>query len=107
MTLLLTPCSPIYLAQEGSWVSTGTQGRVLGFLRQELDGRGLKATEIAASDWCRYSQAVAALKAPPLRNNASVRIINRINVHGYEQKGPRGQLAKEAASLRKRLWSTE
>ncbi len=89
--------------QEGCHLDVGTQAAVVGFLRDELDARGLQSIRVSASDENSYSDALNTwTKLGPLTRAK----IGRVNVHGYEYgNGPRSQLFQ--ATVGTRLWNSE
>jgi len=97
----------------GSWSSTGsqegcnfdrsTQNAVVQELREELDHRGLSDTLIASSDETWYDVATDTWKA---FDDAAKRVVDRVNVHGYQGTGGRRDLLySEVAG--KTLWNSE
>ncbi|KAH8895313.1 glycoside hydrolase [Thozetella sp. PMI_491] len=91
--------------QEGCYFAISTQQAVLGYLRTELNNRGLSSTIIAASDETSYDLAVSTFKS--LGSDALSKV-GRINVHGYEYgSGSRDGLQSLAAGAGKKLWNSE
>ena len=76
--------------QEGCNISWAVQTEILGYLREELNARGLSAVKITASDENAMSQAKAnydyqktqTVKVNGVRTNAT-RLIGKVNVHSY------------------------
>jgi galactan endo-1,6-beta-galactosidase len=93
--------------QEGCHVSAGIQQQVLGYLRTELDARGLPGVAVAASDENSYDAATATWTGFAAATRAKV---GRVNVHGY-QTGDSGAARRGLyAAVRgagKKLWQTE
>jgi galactan endo-1,6-beta-galactosidase len=89
--------------QEGCHVSTGAQASVIGYLRTELNNRGLNSTIISASDESYYDQATSTWNSFSSATKAQV---GRINVHGYQFSGGRRDLLYTAAAGKK-LWNSE
>jgi galactan endo-1,6-beta-galactosidase len=89
--------------QEGCHFDVGTQATVIGFLRDELNARGLSSIRVSASDENSYSDALNTWT----KLGSSVRAkIGRVNVHGYEYgNGPRSSLFQATAGTR--LWNSE
>jgi galactan endo-1,6-beta-galactosidase len=95
--------------QEGAHFDIASQRQVLGFLREELDARGLQAVGVAASDENSVDDALRTWKAldGPTRGRVA-----RVNVHGYSglnaYRGPNRAALHEAASAAgKPLWDSE
>ncbi|WP_432042472.1 glycoside hydrolase [Streptomyces cadmiisoli] len=97
--------------QEGCCINTAEQKAVLALLREELDNRGLSATEIAASDDATFAQAIATWN--DLKNNGGHAFVDRVNVHGYganheNADAQRAQIYNSVVSgSGKALWSSE
>ena len=90
-------------AQEGSHFDVGTQAAVIGYLRAELDNRGLTNVNVAASDETSYDDARTTwINLPSARQSQ----IGRLNVHGYQYGGGRRDLLYTAV-VGKRLWNSE
>lgn len=89
--------------QEGCHFETGTQAAVIGYLRTELDNRGLTATRVAASDESFYDQATSTWNS---FNAATQAQIGEVNVHGYQYGGGRRDLLYSAVAGH-RLWNSE
>ncbi|MFE4912744.1 beta-1,6-galactanase [Streptomyces sp. NPDC056652] len=92
--------------QEGCHMDRAVQAEVLPLLRSELDRRGLTATRIAASDETSVSHARATWAAFAPSTKA---LVDRVNVHGYEQGGgPRDLLHQDVVTTSgKSLWNSE
>ncbi|MBO0840073.1 MAG: hypothetical protein J2O49_04555 [Sciscionella sp.] len=91
--------------QEGCHFGLATQRDVIGYLRAELNARGLSHTPIAASDENTYNLALRTWQSfdPATRSH-----VGKINVHGYEYTGGRRDLLYKAArSAGKTLWNSE
>lgn len=78
--------------QEGCHFSTSTQATVLGYLRTELNSRGLSSTIISASDENSYDVAVSTWNS--LVSAGATGNVGRINVHGYQQASGRRDTRK-------------
>lgn len=91
--------------QEGCHFDVSTQASVTGFMRTQLDNRGLSSVAVAASDETSYDDAVNTWR----NIGASAQnIIQRINVHGYQGgSGRRDTLYDLARQSGKKLWNTE
>ena len=89
--------------QEGCHFNTGTQAAVLGYLRSELNNRGLNSTPIAASDESYYDQATSTWNSFSSTTKSQVA---KVNVHGYQYGGGRRDLLYSAVAG-KRLWNSE
>jgi galactan endo-1,6-beta-galactosidase len=89
--------------QEGCHFATGTQAAVIGYLRTELDNRGLNSTRVAASDESYYDQATSTWNSFSATNRAQ---IGEVNVHGYQYGGGRRDLLYSAVAGH-RLWNSE
>ena len=91
--------------QEGCHFENGTQEAVIGYLRSELDARGLSSMKIAASDEQKYSHATATWNGFPSTVRSQV---GRVNVHGYEYSNdPAARSQLRAALGTKPVWQTE
>jgi galactan endo-1,6-beta-galactosidase len=73
-------------AQECCHFDISTQATIIGYLRSELDNRGLSRIMIAASDENSYDQAVSTWRG--LGSSARAKV-GRIDVHGYQKAGGR------------------
>jgi galactan endo-1,6-beta-galactosidase len=89
--------------QEGCHFDTNTQADVIGYLRTELDNRGLSAVKVAASDENTYDEATATWQSFSAAVQADV---GQVNTHGYEYGGGRRDLLYDAVAG-KRLWNSE
>jgi galactan endo-1,6-beta-galactosidase len=89
--------------QEGCHFETGTQSAVIGYLRSELDNRGLTGTRVAASDESFYDQATSTWNSFAAATQAQ---IGQVNVHGYQYGGGRRDLLYTAVAGQ-RLWNSE
>jgi galactan endo-1,6-beta-galactosidase len=91
--------------QEGCHFDASIQAPVIGYLRTELNNRGLSSTLIAASDETSYDLAITTWNS--LGSTATSKV-NRINVHGYQYTGGRRDtLYSLASGAGKRLWNSE
>jgi galactan endo-1,6-beta-galactosidase len=76
--------------QEGCNISPQVQAEVIGYLREELNARGLSAVKISASDENTMSQAKAThdyfktqtVKVNGVRTNVG-KLVGKLNVHSY------------------------
>lgn len=104
--------------QEGANIPIDAQAETLGYLREELNARGLTDVTIAASDENTMTQAQAGYQGLLNRNVAvngrsinAATLVGKLNVHGYNGLEPwRDDAARR--SLRrtlgdKRVWMTE
>jgi galactan endo-1,6-beta-galactosidase len=89
--------------QEGCHFNTGTQSSVIGYLRSELNNRGLTSTIVSASDESYYDQARTTWNSFTSGTRSQ---IGRVNVHGYQYGGGRRDLLYSAVAGKK-LWNTE
>jgi galactan endo-1,6-beta-galactosidase len=89
--------------QEGCHFDTNTQADVIGYLRTELDKRGLSNVLVAASDENTYDEATATWQSFDAAVQAEV---GRVDTHGYEYGGGRRDLLY-AAVAGKQLWDSE
>lgn len=89
--------------QEGCHFGTGTQATVIGYLRSELNNRGLSSTVIAASDETSYDQANLTWTSYSSTTKGQV---GRVNVHGYQYGGGKRDWLYSAVAGKK-LWNTE
>ena len=99
------PIAPYWHAngtQEGCHFSRESQSVVIGYLREELDKRGLSSTIIAASDETAYDQATRTWNS---FDQATKDRIGCVNVHGYQAEGDRAALFKAVAG--KKLWNSD
>jgi galactan endo-1,6-beta-galactosidase len=83
--------------QEGCHFDTNTQADVIGYLRTELDNRGLSAVQVAASDENTYDEATATWQSFGAIVQADV---GQVNTHGYEYGGGRRDLLYDAVAER-------
>ncbi|GIH15075.1 glycoside hydrolase [Rugosimonospora africana] len=93
--------------QLGCHVDPAIQRQVIGYLRDELDSRGLTSTLVAASDETSYDAARATWTGFPAATKAAV---GRVNVHGYEYGNDgtaRSPLYSAVHPDGKRLWQSE
>jgi len=88
--------------QEGCRITKSPQMGVIGYLRSELDSRGLTDMAIAASDENSFSQATTTWND---LDSTTKSTIGLVTVHGYEPAGPRASLYNAVAG--KRLWLDE
>ena len=104
--------------QEGANIPINAQAETLGYLREELNARGLADVTIASSDENTMTQAQAGYQGLLARNVAvngltvsAASLVGKLNVHGYNGLEPwRDDAARR--SLRrtlgdKRIWMTE
>jgi galactan endo-1,6-beta-galactosidase len=92
--------------QEGCHFDSSTQATVLGYLRTELNSRGLTSAIISASDEDTYDLAVSSWNALVSAGAASK--VGRINTHGSQYgSGSRDGLYALAQSSGKALWNSE
>lgn len=90
--------------QEGCHFDVGTMDQVVGDLHTELEKRGLGSV-VAASDETSYDLAVSTWNT---LKTASKKIIQRINVHGYQGGGGRRDVLYTLANTSgKKLWNSE
>jgi galactan endo-1,6-beta-galactosidase len=89
--------------QEGCHFDTNTQADVIGYLRAELDNRGLSSVKVAASDENTCDEATATWESFSPAVQADV---GQVNTHGYEYGGGRRDLLYDAVAG-KRLWDSE
>ncbi|HVX42788.1 MAG TPA: glycoside hydrolase [Mycobacteriales bacterium] len=91
--------------QEGCHIGADVQQLVIPLLRAELDARGLRHTPIAASDEVNYDSARSTWGR---LSDEARGIVDRINVHGYQQHdGRRDLLYANAHKAGKDLWNSE
>ncbi|HEV2693588.1 MAG TPA: glycoside hydrolase [Verrucomicrobiae bacterium] len=89
--------------QEGCHFVTATQASVIGYLRNELDNRGLNFMKIAASDENTYDSAISTWNSL----NATVRgQVDMVATHGYQYANGRRDLLCTAVAGKK-LWDSE
>ena len=104
--------------QEGCNIPRDVQAEILGYLRQELNIRGLSAVQIAASDENAMTQATSTyeyfknLTVTIGTRRANVAgLINRINVHGYSGlelwRDNAARTALRASAGSKSIWMSE
>lgn len=89
--------------QEGCHFSPATQAAFLPVLRRELDRRGLEKLAIAASDETSYKHALSTWKAFDEKTRS---LVDRLNVHGYDQNEA-SRVAFEEAIGDKPRWQSE
>lgn len=91
--------------QEGCHFNVSTQATVIGYLRSELNSRGLSSTLVSASDENTYDLAISTWES---LGSTATSNVGRINVHGYQYgDGRRDTLYSLASSAGKRLWNSE
>ncbi|KAJ7164891.1 endo-beta-1,6-galactanase [Mycena filopes] len=91
--------------QEGCHFDVSTMSTVIGFLRSELNSRGLTSTIVSSSDEETYDLAVSTLAG--LTSTAKSQI-GRVNVHGYQYGGGRRDtLYSNTLAAGKKLWNSE
>lgn len=104
--------------QEGCTIAPSVQKEVLGYLREELNRRGLSGVTIAGSDENTMTQALSTYsyfgtQRVPV-NGVSTNVaslVGKVNVHGYNGLAPwRDNTARQnlrRAVSDKRLWMSE
>ncbi|KAK3939351.1 glycoside hydrolase family 30 protein [Diplogelasinospora grovesii] len=91
--------------QEGCHFDVGTQATVIGYLRSELDDRGLSGTMVSASDENTYDLAISTFNS---LGSTALGQIGRVNVHGYQYGGGRRDtLYSLVSAAGKKLWNSE
>lgn len=91
--------------QEGCHFDVSTQATVIGYLRSELDSRGLTRTQVAASDETSYDVARSTWESLGSTAQATVA---KVNVHGYQYEGGRRDLLyNDVHAAGKVLWNSE
>jgi galactan endo-1,6-beta-galactosidase len=91
--------------QEGCHFGVATQQAVIGYLRSELDTRGLTGTLVTASDENTYDLATSTWNALSSQARSTV---GKINTHGYQYgNGRRDLLYNAAHAAGKVLWNSE
>lgn len=92
--------------QEGCHVDASVQATVLGYLRGELNSRGLNSTLVAASDETSYDLCRTTWNS---FGSATKALVDRVNVHGYQGSGGRRDLlyTDVVTTAGKRLWNSE
>lgn len=95
--------------QEGCHFDVATQKAVLGYLRSELNNRGLQSTYIGASDENSMDDGLTTWNA---FGDVTKAVVSRVNVHGYSgqsaYRGPnRPALYQTVSAAGKPLWMTE
>jgi galactan endo-1,6-beta-galactosidase len=91
--------------QEGCHISASIQQQLIGYLRSELDARGLTDTLVAASDETSFDQARTTWSSFSSATKGSV---GRVNVHGYQYEGGRRDLLyDDVHAAGKPLWMSE
>lgn len=89
--------------QEGCYVAPGNQASVIGYLRSELNNRGLTNMTVVASDETSYDIALSTWNSFSSTTKSNVGLVA---VHGYQYgNGPRSSLYSATAG--KRLWNSE
>lgn len=92
-------------SQEGCHFAVATQNSVIGYLRTELNNRGLSSMPIAASDENTVDGELSTWNS---LSSASHTAIGQINTHGYEDgSGDRTGLYNAAHNNGKGLWNSE
>jgi len=95
--------------QEGCNIYSATQSSVLGYLRTELNNRGLSGVAVSASDENSPDQALSTWNAFSSTTRGKV---SRVNTHGYSGLSPyrgsnRGPLYNAVSGAGKGLWMSE
>jgi galactan endo-1,6-beta-galactosidase len=91
--------------QEGCHFDMPTQNAVIGYLRAEMDKRGLNSMPISASDENTVDRAIKSWNELTASSKSSV---GQINTHGYQGGGgDRAGLYRLAKNSRKELWNSE
>jgi len=91
--------------QEGCYIGAKSQAAILPLLRAKLDERSLQDMPIAASDESTYDSAIATWQAFAPATKA---LVQKVNVHGYQNAGGRRDLLSEIATKDgKQLWNSE
>ncbi|BDI32354.1 hypothetical protein CCAX7_44050 [Capsulimonas corticalis] len=91
--------------QEGCHFDMSTQNAVIGYLRTEMNNRGLNATPISASDENTVDGEISSWNALTTASKSSV---GQINTHGYQGGGGnRSGLYSTAKTAGKELWNSE
>jgi galactan endo-1,6-beta-galactosidase len=89
--------------QEGCHFSVAAQMKFLPVLRKELDRRGLKTLAIAASDETSYTHALDTWSK---FDSETRKLVDQVNVHGYEDNAPKRRALSEALGDKPR-WNSE
>ncbi|HLP00039.1 MAG TPA: glycoside hydrolase [Fimbriimonas sp.] len=89
--------------QEGCHFSVGAQMKFLPVLRKELDRRGLKSLAIAASDETSYTHALDTWSK---FDEETRKLVDQVNVHGYEDNAAKRMALAEALGDKAR-WNSE
>ncbi|KAF7288878.1 Glycoside hydrolase family 30 protein [Mycena indigotica] len=91
--------------QEGCHFDVSTMSTVIGYLRNELNSRGLSNIIVSASDEETYDLATSTLNG---LTSTAVSQIARVNVHGYQYGGGRRDTLYSAVTAKgKKLWNSE
>ncbi|KAK7020403.1 glycoside hydrolase family 30 protein [Favolaschia claudopus] len=91
--------------QEGCHFDVSTMSTVIGFLRSELNSRGLTKTIVSASDEETYDLAISTFNG---LTSTALSNVGRINVHGYQGgSGRRDVLYSDVNGKGKKLWNSE
>jgi galactan endo-1,6-beta-galactosidase len=92
--------------QEGCHVDAAIQETVLGYLRTELNSRGLSGTLVSASDETSYDLARTTWNS---FGSTTKTLVNQVNVHGYQGSGGRRDLlyTDVVTTAGKKLWNSE
>ena len=91
-------------AQEGCHFDTSTQASVIGYLRSELNARGLSWMAVTASDEYSFSQATTTWQSFSSTIKSD---IAKVNVHGYDKTNNASKSALYSALGGKKLWDSE
>jgi len=92
-------------AQEGCHFAYSTQNSVIGYLRTELNSRGLNSMGIASSDENTVDQALSTWNNLTTTSRGN---LSEINTHGYQYgSGNRVGLYNAAHNNGKALWDSE
>jgi galactan endo-1,6-beta-galactosidase len=92
--------------QEGCHFTLGAQEAVIECLRRALDEHGLDDVLIAASDECRYGDAVDTWQK---FTDDTRRLVGRVNVHAYEpdERGRSRTRLREVVGDELPIWQSE
>src|SRR5262245_2136975 len=90
--------------QEGCHIDASIQRTIVGYLREELNTRGLSGVRVSASDESLFDQARSTWSA---FDSTARSVVAQVNVHGYQyESGRRDLLYSDVHSAGKILWNS-
>jgi len=91
--------------QEGCHIDASIQRTIVGYLREELNNRGLSGVRVSASDESLFDQARTTWSS---FDSTARSVVAQVNTHGYQyESGRRDLLYDDVRSAGKILWNSE